>query len=69
MYLGEVFNKTIDTQRFKRRWCSGNINAFQAFALGSIPGRRMDNIDEGYVECNQFDPLFVHNIALSLHRT
>ena len=20
-------------------WCSGNINAFQAFALGSIPGR------------------------------
>ena len=25
----------------QRRWCSGNINAFQAFALGSIPGRRM----------------------------
>jgi membrane glycosyltransferase len=25
-----------------RRWCSGNINAFQAFALGSIPGRRRD---------------------------
>ncbi len=25
----------------RRRWCSGNINAFQAFALGSIPGRRM----------------------------
>ena len=25
-----------------RRWCSGNINAFQAFALGSIPGRRSD---------------------------
>jgi hypothetical protein len=24
----------------QRRWCSGNINAFQAFALGSIPGRR-----------------------------
>ena len=25
----------------QRRWCSGNINAFQAFALGSIPGRRI----------------------------
>ena len=22
----------------KHQWCSGNINAFQAFALGSIPG-------------------------------
>ena len=27
-----------------RRWCSGNINAFQAFALGSIPGRRSDTV-------------------------
>jgi hypothetical protein len=24
----------------QRWWCSGNINAFQAFALGSIPGQR-----------------------------
>ena len=24
----------------KRRWYSGNLNAFQAFALGLIPGRR-----------------------------
>ena len=28
----------------QRRWCSGNINAFQAFALGSIPGRRMNDL-------------------------
>ncbi len=30
-----------DHRLWKRRWCSGNINAFQAFALGSIPGRRI----------------------------
>ena len=30
-----------DHHLWKRRWCSGNINAFQAFALGSIPGRRI----------------------------
>ena len=24
--------------RTEHQWCSGNINAFQAFALGSIPG-------------------------------
>ena len=39
--VGEVFNKLIDSLKLKRRWCSGNINAFQAFALGSIPGRRI----------------------------
>jgi hypothetical protein len=26
--------------RFQRQWCSGNIAAFQAVALGSIPGWR-----------------------------
>ena len=40
----------------KLRWCSGNINAFQAFALGSIPGR--SNSD--YFFC-LFRPQLPHN--------
>ena len=35
-----VYVQAQHVQVQQRRWCSGNINAFQAFALGSIPGRR-----------------------------
>ena len=31
-----IFDDDLSTQ--EHHWCSGNINAFQAFALGSIPG-------------------------------
>lgn len=31
-------------QQVQHQWCSGNINAFQAFALGSIPGWCSDHL-------------------------
>jgi hypothetical protein len=35
-----LFDKTFLKKVCKRQWCSGNIAAFQAVALGSIPGWR-----------------------------
>ena len=45
--MSKIERKSINRQSLKilrppisctHQWCSGNINAFQAFALGSIPG-------------------------------
>ena len=41
LYIINIFlSKNHENASLKRQWCSGNINAFQAFALDSISGWR-----------------------------
>ena len=47
LFQGMVWDKMICVMvmymcQYMRWWCSGNINAFQAFALGLIPGQRSE---------------------------
>ncbi len=50
-----------------RWWCSGNINAFQAFALGSIPGQRTDQ--NTFCAFHHSYLTTPHNTFLSFHST